>query len=292
MKKKLSEIMIVLFCLSLVLTACSNNNMKSNTSETKELSTSEEESIDNSNEKEPKELKALKVGASPNVVEVVKAMESSLEELGYDLEVVSFDDITLPNVALVEGSIDANLYQHEPFLNAYNNDNGTNLQYIEPLFGGFTGLYSKKYNSVEDIPENAKIGIFSDSSNQHRALVLAQDEGMITLNEKADGLYSLLDIKDNPKNFEIIPLESTTLVESVNDLDASFIQGTSMYLAGEDPTSYITREKDNSKYGMGLVVSEENKEAEWIDDVIKAFRTDDTKQKIEEYYKGSYVFFD
>lgn len=292
MKRKLSKIMIILFCLNLILTGCSSRKEKDNTSTSTGASSNEELVESNTESNDSKELKPIKIGASPNVVEVVKSMELSLEELGYDLEVVSFDDITLPNVALLEGSIDANLYQHEPFLNTYNQNNNTNLQFVEPLFGGFTALYSNKYNSVDEIPNDAKIGIFSDGSNQHRALVLAQDEGLITLNEKTEGLYTLLDIKDNPRNLEIIPLESTTLVGSIKDLDASFIQGTSMYLAGEDPNSYIAREKDNSKYGIGLVVSEENKEAEWINDVLKAFRTEGTKQKINDYYKGSYVFFE
>lgn len=281
MKRKLCIVIIVIFCLSLVLTACST-----------EGNSDQELDEVNTNENEVEELKPIKIGASPNVVEVVNSMKLSLEELGYDLEVVSFDDITLPNVALEEGSIDANLYQHEPFLDTYNNDNDTNLRFVEPLFGGFTALYSNKYETVDEIPEGARIGIFSDSSNQHRALVLAQDEGMITLNEKEEGLFNLLDIKDNPKNLELIPLESTPLVGSIDDLDASFIQGTSMYLAGEDPSSYVVREKDNSQYGIGLVVSEENKDAEWINDVLSAFRTEDTNQKINDHYKGSYIFFD
>lgn len=292
MKRKLSKVMIILFCLNLILTGCSNKKEKDNTSTITGVNSNEQLDENSTSSDDPKELKPIKIGASPNVVEVVKSMELSLEELGYDLEVVSFDDITLPNVALFEGSIDANLYQHEPFLNTYNENNGTNLQFLEPLFGGFTGLYSNKYDSADELPQGAKIGIFSDGSNQHRALVLAQDEGMITLNAKTEGLYNLLDIKDNPRNLEIIPLESATLVGSINDLDASFIQGTSMYLANEDPNSYIAREKDNSHYGIGLVVSEENKEVEWINDVLKAFRTEDTKQKINDYYKRSYVFFE
>lgn len=282
MKRKLIIGIIMLFCLSLVLTACTSTEENSS------------ENVDevSTNENELEELKPIKIGASPNVVQVVNSMELSLEELGYDLEVVSFDDITLPNVALTEGSIDANLYQHEPFLNTYNSDNNTNLEFVEPLFGGFTALYSSKYETVDEIPEGARIGIFSDASNQHRALVLAQDEGMITLNAKEEGLFNLLDIKDNPKNLELIPLESTPLVGSIDDLDASFIQGTSMYLAGKDPNSYIARESDNSEYGIGLVVSEENKDVDWVGDVLKAFRTDDTKQKINDHYKGSYIFFD
>ena len=106
-----------------------------------------------------KEVVTLKIGASPNVIEVVKAMEDSLEKEGYKLEVVTFDDIKQPNVALNEGSLDGNLYQHKPFLDSFNNDNGTNLAYVEPLFCGFTALYSEKWDSVESIPENAKIGI-------------------------------------------------------------------------------------------------------------------------------------
>lgn len=147
-----------------------------------------------------KEVTTLKIGASPNVIEVVHAMEDSLEKEGYKLEVVAFDDIKQPNVALDEGSLDGNLYQHKPFLDSFNNDNGTKLKFVEPLFGGFTALYSEKWNSVEEIPENAKIGIFQDASNQHRALALGEEAGLFTLGEPSNnGMYTLLDIKENPK---------------------------------------------------------------------------------------------
>lgn len=244
-------------------------------------------------ETESQEKKTLKIGASPNVVEVVNAMEDSLEAEGYELEVVSFDDIKQPNVALDEGSLDGNLYQHKPYLEAFNTDNGTNLYYAEPLFGGFTALYSEKYNSLDAIPENAKIGIFQDASNQHRALVLGQENGLFTLGEPSNnGMYSILDIAENPKNIELVPLDTGGLNQGLTDLDACFNQGTSMFLAEKDPTSYLVTEKDNSKYAIGLVIRDEDKDAEWIETFINAFRTEDTKQKIEEYYQGSYVFFD
>lgn len=250
-------------------------------------------SLVNSSLVSAEELKKIKIGASPNVVDVVGAMTDSLEKLGYELEVVSFDDTILPNTALAEKSIDANLYQHEPFLNAYNEEHDTDLYFVKPLFGGFTALYSEKYDKLEDIPENAKIGIFDDSSNQHRALVLAQEAGLIKLKEKAEGeLYSVLDIEENPKNIDFKPLQSKVLVTSIGEMDAIFAQGTSMFLAEKDPSSYLVKESDNKPYGIGLVVNPEDKDAEWIEDVIKAFQTDDTKQKIEDRYKGSYVFFD
>lgn len=243
---------------------------------------------------EQTELTPLKIGASPNVVEVVKAMEASLEAEGYDLEVVAFDDIQQPNVALSEGSIDGNLYQHLPYLTSYNANNGTDLVFVEPLFGGFTALYSEKWDSVEAIPENAKIGIFQDASNQNRALALAETCGLITLGEPSaeGGLYCLLDIAENPKNIEFVPLDTGGLNTGLADLDGCFNQGTSMYLADKDPKSYIAIEEDNTKYAIGLVVVPENTEAEWVEPFLRAFRTEDTKTKINDYYKGSYVFFD
>ncbi len=277
MKKRLISTMLIMACtMSLTLVGCGVKGER------------KEETKENS-----KEVVTLKIGASPNVVEVVKAMESSLEKEGYKLEVVAFDDIKQPNVALDEGSLDGNLYQHKPFLDSFNKDNGTNLTFVEPLFGGFTALYSEKWDSVENLPENAKIGIFQDASNQHRALVLGQDAGLFTLGEPSNnGMYTLLDIKENPKNIELVPLDTGGLNTGLSDLDGCFNQGTSMFLAEKDPTSYIAIEKDNTKFAIGLVVREEDKNAEWIEPFIKAFRTEDTKNKIDEYYKGSYVYFD
>lgn len=277
MKKRLISTMLIMACtMSLTLVGCGTKG--ENKEETKD---------------DTKEVVTLKIGASPNVVEVVKAMESSLEKEGYKLEVVAFDDIKQPNVALDEGSLDGNLYQHKPFLDSFNKDNGTNLTFVEPLFGGFTALYSEKWDSVENLPENAKIGIFQDASNQHRALVLGQDAGLFTLGEPSNnGMYTLLDIKENPKNIELVPLDTGGLNTGLSDLDGCFNQGTSMFLAEKDPTSYIAIEKDNTKFAIGLVVREEDEKAEWIEPFIKAFRTEDTKNKIDEYYKGSYVYFD
>lgn len=273
-KRVLSAFLTGVFILAVMCAGCGADNQK------------EEEAA------ESEESQVLKIGASPNVVEVVKAMEDSLKEEGYGLEVVSFDDIQQPNVALAEGSLDGNLYQHKPFLESYNADNGTDLVFVEPLFGGFTALYSEKWESVEEIPENAQIGIFQDASNQHRALVLGQEIGLFTLGEPSNnGMYTLLDIAENPRNIEFVPLDTGGLNQGLSDLDACFNQGTSMFLAEKDPTSYIAIEEDNSEYAIGLVVRNGDEEAEWVEPFLNAFRTDDTKNKIEEYYQGSYVFF-
>lgn len=274
MRKRCMNILVLLMAsISLTIAGCGTEKTKEETNK--------------------EEVKTLKIGASPNVIEVVKSMEDSLADEGYELEVVSFDDIQQPNVALDEGSLDGNLYQHKPYLESYNKDNGTDLQFVEPLFGGFTALYSEKWESVEQIPDNAKIGIFQDASNQNRALVLGEQIGLITLGEPSNGtMYSLLDIKENPKNIEFVPLDTGGLNQGITDLDACFNQGTSMFLDGKDPTSYLAVEEDNSNYAIGLVVRNEDKEAEWIEPFLKAFKTDDTKQKINDYYQGSYVFFD
>lgn len=281
MRRRFASVLLVMALgLSMVFTGCGNKG--EDKGEKKEEEVKKEEKV-----------KTLKIGASPNVIEVVNAMKDSMEEEGYKLEVVTFDDIKQPNVALDEGSLDGNLYQHQPFLDSFNSDNGTDLKFIEALFGGFTALYSEKWDSIESIPDQAKIGIFQDASNQHRALMLGQEEGLFTLGEPSNnGMYTLLDVKDNPKNIELVPLDTGGLNQGLADLDACFNQGTSMFLDGKDPTSYIAIEKDNSKFAIGLVVREEDKDAEWIEPFLKAFRTEDTKTKINDYYKGSYVFFD
>lgn len=284
-----------IFILAFSLVACGSSAPKEE--ESKEEVSAEvesEEVVEETEKEEATEVKTLKIGASPNVVEVVKSMKDSLAERGYDLEVVAFDDIVQPNIALIEGSLDGNLFQHKPFLESFNADNNENLVFVEPLFGGYTALYSTKWDSVEAIPDGAKLGIFQDTSNQHRALVLGESIGLFTLGEVGEtGLYSILDIKDNPKNIELIPLESGgTLTNSVDELDGAFNQGTTMYLADKDPMSFIAREEDNTKFAIGLVVSPDRQGEEWVKDFIEAFRTEDTKAKINDFYKGSYVFFD
>jgi len=236
------------------------------------------------------ETKKLIIGSSTVCTEAIKAAVPSIEKLGYEVEVITYDDFVLPNTALCEGSIDANIFQHKPYLDSYNEKNRKDLYFIKELLLTRVGLFSNKYDAIDNLPEEGKIGIFQDASNQDRSLKILASKNMITLAEK-EGLYSLLDIKDNPKNLRFVTMDIAQLVNGLKELDASFEAQNIMVLSKTEPKYTLaieSRNKDNEKYAVGLVVKQENKDAQYVKDIIEAFKTQETKDAMDKMYKGAY----
>lgn len=175
----------------------------------------------------------IKVGATPDphaaILEVVKG---ELAEQGYDLQIVEFTDYITPNEALAAGELDANYFQHLPYLESYCQERGYNLVsaggiHIEPM-----ALFSKSYTSLEQLPNGATIGIPNDPTNEGRALLLLESAGLITLKEGA-GLEAIpSDIADNPKNLRFSEIEAASLPRVLDDLDAAVINGNYAIPAG------------------------------------------------------------
>lgn len=269
--KKWKGLALATFVLSVLLTACSGGADKAST-----------ESGDSEKEKN------IVIGVAAYSVDAAEALKESFEKKGYTLELKMFDDTITPNVALTEGTIDGTYHQHPAYLEAYNKDKGTDLAFVASLYFPRVGLYSEKYKSVAEFPEGAKIGIYSDASNQDRCLRILKDLGEIKVAEK-DGLYSLLDITENPKNFNFVTMDVLNLASSVKDTDASFIGGYNYLLVGGDPSTSLAFDKYNSKYATGLTTRKEDKDAQWTKDFVDAALKDPkSRQNFDEIYKSSY----
>src|SRR5690606_3306705 len=148
------------------------------------------------------------------------------EDAGLTIEVEEFTDYVQPNEATADGSVDANFFQTEPYLEEYNQANGTDLVTVAPVHIEPLGLYSDKVDSVEAIPEGGQVAIPGDGSNGGRALALLADAGLITLAEDADPTFATEDdIAENPKDLEFVPLEAAQLARSLQDVDAAVING-------------------------------------------------------------------
>lgn len=267
-----------------LLTACSSNQSQ-NTNQA-DNQKDDQTQVDSNVSTE----KTLRIGTSPVTTKIVESAVPSLESMGYKIEVVPFDDFVLPNVALAEGSIDANIFQHTAYLDQYNKNNNTNLKMIDEIALSLVGFYSNKFENVDSIREKAKIGIFQDASNQDRALRMLEEVGLITLKEK-DGLYSLLDIESNSKNIELITMDINQLVKGLEDLDASFVTGPNLVLSGIEPKYTLSIEnagEETKIYAVGLVVAEENENKEWIKDVLEAYKTKETEDALNESFKGTF----
>lgn len=240
------------------------------------------------------EDKVIRVGASPSPhAEILEQVKAEVEAQGYTLEIVEYNDYVLPNTAVNEGELDANFFQHKPFLDNFNLENGTELVsaaaiHFEPL-----GLYSAKVSSVSEIGEGALIGVPNDASNEARALLLLEANGLITLKEGVGVNATVKDIEENPFNLEIKEIEAAQLPLSLQDLDAAVINGNYAISGGLSMADAIAVEESTSvsaeTYANIVAVKAENQDSEKVNVLIQALKSDTVKDYIEREYAGAVV---
>lgn len=221
------------------------------------------------------------IGVRGDGVDRLEVIRPRLEAAGYTIEAVSFDDSIQPNVALGEGSIDVNWYQHQPYLNSYNAENGTDFVMALPYTHyPFFGMYSDKYKSVEELPDGATIGLCNDATNQNRGLRMLESLGLISIDPSVE-IATMYDVKENPKNLKFMEAEMSVLPQSLADVDAIVLAGAHMDNAGLDARSYIAESADAMDYGLGFVVRKEDADAKWLKDIVELSRCDELKAYFE-----------
>ena len=241
------------------------------------------------------EDKTITVGASPTPhAEILNAAKDVLAEAGWTLEVVEFTDYVTPNTALVEGELDANYFQHIPYLNNFNKENNADLvSAIEMHYEPF-GIYPGKTATLEALADGATIAVPNDGSNETRALLLLQDAGLIKL---ADGIdptsdATVLDIVDNPKNLTIQEIAAEQLPRSLQDVDMAVINGNYALQAdlNAEEDSLITENPDYAKVYINTVACRSGDESgEKIAALKEALQSDTVKQFMADTYKGAVV---
>ena len=168
----------------------------------------------------------LKIGASPTPhAEILEAAKEELAAKGINLEIVEFTDYVQPNLATESGDLDANYFQHQPYLDSFNVEQGTDLVSIGAVHYEPMGIYAGTVTDLANIPEGTKVGIPNDATNGGRALLLLEANGLITLDPEAGTSATKLDIVDNPLNLEIIEMEAAQLPLSLGDLGIAVING-------------------------------------------------------------------
>lgn len=237
----------------------------------------------------------LTVGASSTPhAEILEQAEDDLAEKGYELDVEVFDDYVLPNQALDEGDLDATFHQHEPYLDNFNEENGTDLVsagevHFEPL-----GLYPGKIETVDDLQDGAEIAIPNDATNGARALLLLEEAGLIKLDDDKGIEATTNDIEENPKDLEITELEASQIPRTVQDVDLSVINGNYAVDAGFDIAndSLEIEDKDSEAaqtYANIVAVQEGNEDDPAIEALMESLHSDDVKDFIDEEYQGAVV---
>lgn len=236
-----------------------------------------------------KDSKVIKVGATPVPhAEILKQVKPILQKEGYDLQIVEFTDYVTPNTSLNEGQLDANFYQHIPYLEQFNKEKHTDLSYtvkvhIEPM-----GVYSNKVKKIADIKDGAEIAIPNDPTNGSRALKVLQNAGLIKV--KDGELISKADITENKKNIKIKELDAPQLPRVLGDVDAAVINANYALQANLNPTKdAIAIEPKDSPYANVLAVRTKDKDKDSIKALSKALNSPEIKKFIEEKYKGSII---
>ena len=236
--------------------------------------------------------KTIKAAASPTPhAEILNSAADALKAEGWTLEVVEFDDYVQPNVATTDGDVDANYFQHVPYLDEYNAQNGTDLVSVAGIHYEPMGVYAGTKKSFDELAEGDKIGIPNDATNGARALLLLEANGVIKLKDGAGVTATEQDIAENPKNITIVPLEAATIPASLPDLALGVINANYAIGANLKIDEALATEAVDSlaadTYVNVIVVNAENKDSEKTKALVAALQTDDVKKFIEETYAGA-----
>lgn len=234
------------------------------------------------------ENKVIKVGASPTPhALILEAARAEIEALGYELEIVEFTDYVLPNTALDAKDLDANYFQHVPYLTDFNEKRGTKISSVLAVHFEPLGLYPGKATSLDDVVDGIKIAIPSDATNESRALRLLEDNGYISFDDDGKGEVTPIDIKKNPNNIEFIEMEAALIPQTLQDVDFAIINGNYALSAQVDDKLLLSEDKTSvaaQNYANVLVVHNDNKDSEKTKALISALSSDTIAQYIKDTF--------
>jgi D-methionine transport system substrate-binding protein len=237
--------------------------------------------------------KVIKIGVTPKPhEEIVNIAKPLLEKEGYTVEITEFNDYNQPNTAVQEGDLDANFYQHTPYLKEQNASKGYNLVSVGAIHLEPMGLYSHKIKSLDELKDGATIAVPNDPSNEARALKLLAGKGLFKIKEGE--LVTTKDITENPKNLKFTELEAAAVPRAIDDVDAAVINGNYAIEAKFNPTkdAIIIEDKDSEAakpYANIIVVKEGNEKQEKIQALVKAMTSPEVKAFIEKEYNGAVI---
>lgn len=240
------------------------------------------------------DITKLTVGSTPVPQgDILRFVDENLaEDAGLDIEVKEYTDYTLPNKALSDGDIDANYFQHKPYLESEVEGQGYEITGFEPINLEPFALFSKSIKDVKDLPKGAKVGINNDPANQGRALKMLEEAKVITLKDGVDAVDAKLsDVEDNPKNVEFVEADAAQLARTLEDVDASVINGNNALEAGLNPAKdgIILEDAKDNPYGNFLAARTENKDDENIKKLDELLHSPEVKKFIEDKWKDGSV---
>lgn len=278
MKKNLIKVFTLALVSALTLAACSGG------ADNKPAQGDAAKTTEKSN-------KVLKIGASPQPhAAILENIKQDLADKGIELEIQQFSDYVVPNTAVEDGDLDANFFQHVPYMDEFNKQQGTHLVSVGSVHLEPMGLYSKKIKDLKELKEGATISIPNDPTNGGRALLLLEKNGIVKLKDGAGLAATDKDIVENPMNLKITLLDAAQLPRTLEDVDASVINTNFALEADLNPLNdaLVIEDKD-SPYANIVAVKEGNEKDERVVALMEALNSEKTKKFIEDEYKGAIV---
>ncbi len=238
-----------------------------------------------------KHQKSLKVGAtSVPHAEILEFVKPTLAKQGITLEIVEYNDYVQPNLQLADGELDANYFQHVPYLEDFCASRKLDLVWVAKIHIEPMGIYSNRVKSLSELKDGDKIGIPNDATNGGRALALLEKAGLIKLKEGLGVKATVQDIVENPRNFRIVEIEAPMLPRVLPDLTVAVINGNFAIQAGLQPTKdALFLESGDSPFANVLVVRKGDEKRKDIQELAKALQSHDVRKFIEEKYKGAVI---
>ena len=231
----------------------------------------------------------IKVGVSPGEHgEIMEEVAKVAEPMGLNIQIIEFSDYVVPNQALADGDLQANSFQHRPYLENQMSDRGFDLVEIGTTITTPMGIYSDKIEDLADLPDGGRVGIPNDPTNGGRALLLLQDLGLIALAEGTGLVPTPLDVSENDKNLRFLELDAAQLPRSLADTDISIINTNYALAAGLSPRNdTIAMEEADSPYVNIIVVRQGDQDEDWAKKLVDAYHSDEVKAFIDEKYDGA-----
>ncbi|TMW70063.1 MetQ/NlpA family ABC transporter substrate-binding protein [Alteribacter natronophilus] len=276
-----------------VLAGCGQEQENTDNGETQDgnQDDTQEQNEGTEEQNQDEEEVTLKVASLiPPMTEILELTEPKLAEEGIDLQIEVLSDNIQPNTALANEEVDANFFQHVPYMEEYNRNNDANLVPVEEIYFANYGVYSEEYDSMDDIPEGSVIAIANDPSNVDRSLALLDQHGVITLDEKTGSYYSQSDIIENPNDFTFEEVDLLMLARMYDDVPAVLMTPAYASPLGLTPKSdaLLTEGTDN-EFAITLVAREDNVDSDAIQKLAEAMTSDEVREFLEENYEETAI---
>ncbi|PST18754.1 MetQ/NlpA family ABC transporter substrate-binding protein [Mesorhizobium plurifarium] len=233
----------------------------------------------------------IKVGVTPGEhAEIMEKVKEVAAPKGLDIEILEFSDYVVPNQALADGDLNANSFQHQPYLDNQIADRGFDIVSVGLTITTPMGVYSNKVKSLDELEDGATIAIPNDPTNGGRALLVLASKGLIKVNPDAGLKVTPADVTENPKNIEFAELDAAQLPRSLADVDAAVINTNYALEADLHPKEdAIAIESEKSPYANVIVVRTADKDAPWVKTLVESYHDDKVKAFIVEHFKGALI---